>query len=170
MNFTDLCDEKQFDIFYKQEVNHVFRFILVKNKNKDEAFDIVQEAFIKIWENCNKFDLLKAKSYLFSVAKNLFLNAKKHEKVVRNFENNSTNLYIETETPESALREKEFKHKLEKAIGNLTDSSREVFLLNRIEGKKYKEIAELLGISLKAVEKRMSKALLALRSQIEEFN
>jgi len=170
MNFTDLCDEKQFDIFYKQEVNHVFRFILIKNKNKDEAFDIVQEAFIKIWENCNKFDLLKAKSYLFSIAGNLFLNIKKHEKVVRNYENNSTNLYIDTETPEDTLRQKEFKHKLEKAIGNLTDTSREVFLLNRIEGKKYKEIAKLLDISVKAVEKRMSKALLALRSQIEEFN
>ena len=170
MNFTDLCDEEQFEVFYKQEVNHVFRFILIKNKNKDEAFDIVQEAFIKIWENCNKFDLQKAKSYLFSIAGNLFLNVKKHEKVVRNYENNFTDLYIDTETPESTLRQKEFKHKLEKAIGNLTDSDREVFLLNRIEGKKYKEIAELLGISVKAVEKRMSKALLALRSQIEEFN
>lgn len=170
MSFTDLCDEKQFEIFYKQEVNHCFRFILIKNKNKEEAFDVVQEAFIKIWENCNKFDLLKAKSYLFSIANNIFLNVKKHEKVVRNFENNATDLYIETETPESTLRQKEFKQKLEKAIANLTDSSREVFLLNRIEGKKYKEIAELLGISVKAVEKRMSKALLTLRLKIEEFN
>ena len=100
----------------------------------------------------------------------MFLNVKKHEKVVRNYENNFTDLYIDAETPESTLRQKEFKHKLEKAIGNLTDSGREVFLLNRVEGKKYKEIAELLGISLKAVEKRMCKALLTLRTQIEEFN
>ena len=163
-------DEKAFTYLYDMYAKSLFGIIATLLKNPEDAQDALQEAFIKIWENCNKFDLLKAKSYLFSVAKNLFLNAKKHEKVVRNFENNSTNLYIETETPESALREKEFKHKLEKAIGNLTDSSREVFLLNRIEGKKYKEIAELLGISLKAVEKRMSKALLALRTQIEEFN
>lgn len=169
MDFTNLCDEKQFDIFYKQQVNNAFRFILIKSRNNDEAHDIVQEAFIKIWENCDKFNLSKAKSYLFSIASNLFLNVKKHEKVVRNYENNSTDLYIDTETPEDTLRGKEFKLKLEKALDELTDAQREVFLLNRVEGKKYREIAELLEISVKAVEKRMSSALVALRSKIEEF-
>ncbi|WP_372745909.1 RNA polymerase sigma factor [Lutibacter sp.] len=169
MDFTNLCDEKQFDIFYKQQINNVFRFILIKSKDNNEALDIAQEAFIKIWENCNKFDLSKAKSYLFSIASNLFLNVKKHQKVVRNYENNSTELYIETETPEDTLRGKEFKTKLEKALNDLTDGQREVFLLNRVEGKKYREIAEMLNISVKAVEKRMSQALVTLRSKIEEL-
>ncbi|MDP2087893.1 MAG: sigma-70 family RNA polymerase sigma factor [Flavobacteriaceae bacterium] len=170
MNYTNLCDEQQFDTFYKQEVNNLFRFIFIKGKNRDEAFDVVQETFIKIWENCNKFDISKAKSYLFSTAANIFLNIKKHEKVVRNYQNETTDLYIDSDTPENILRQKEFKSKLEKAINNLTDSQREVFLLNRIEGKKYKEIAVLLNISIKAVEKRMSKALIALRHDIDEFN
>ncbi len=169
MDFSNLCDEKQFDIFYKQQINNVFRFILIKSKDNDEALDIVQEAFIKIWENCNKFKLSNAKSYLFSIANNLFLNVKKHEKVIRNYENTSTNLYIDTETPEDTLREKEFKYKLENALNELTDGQREVFLLNRVEGKKYREIAELLNISVKAVEKRMSSALVVLRTKIEEL-
>ena len=65
---------------------------------------------------------------------------------------------------------KEFKKKLELALDNLTEAQKEVFLLNRIEGKKYKEIATYLNISEKAVEKRMSGALKSLRSQIDEFN
>lgn len=166
----NLCDEASFNHFYKKEVNHVFRFIVAKNKNRDEAFDVVQEAFIKIWNNCDKFDIDKAKSYLLSTARNIFLNIKKHEKVVRDYEQQNNNLYLETQTPEATLRQKEFKEKLEHAIDALTASQREVFLLNRIEGKKYKEIALLLNISVKAVEKRMSGALKSLREKIEELN
>ncbi len=168
-NLSNLCDEQQFDFFYKKEVNQVFRFIVAKNNNKDEAFDIVQEAFIKIWNNCDKFDISKAKSYVLSTARNIFLNLKKHEKVVRKYAKQSNELYIDHESPEATLRQKEFKIKLEKAISELTDAQREVFLLNRVEGKKYREIADLLNISVKAVEKRMSSALVTLRSKIEEI-
>lgn len=169
-DFSDLCNEKQFDAFYKKEINQVFRFIVAKNNNRDEAYDIAQEAFIRIWKNCNKFDVTKAKAYLLSTARNLFYNITKHKKVVRAYEQETPSLYIDKESPEHTLRQKEFKVKLEKAISGLTEAQREVFLLNRIEGKKYKEIAELLEISVKAVEKRMSKALKYLRERIEEFN
>lgn len=56
--------------------------------------------------------------------------------------------------------------KLRNAIANLSEAQREAFLLNRIDGKKYKEIAEILGISIKAVEKRISGALESLRQTI----
>ncbi|MFD0963311.1 RNA polymerase sigma factor [Pseudofulvibacter geojedonensis] len=168
-NINNLCDEREFDSFYKKEVNQVFRFIVAKNNNRDEALDVVQEAFIKIWNNCDKFDVSKAKSYLLSTARNIFFNIKKHEKVVRKHAKQSNNLYIDNDSPEVTLRQKEFKIRLEKAISELTDAQREVFLLNRIEGKKYREIAELLDISVKAVEKRMSKALSVLRDKIEEI-
>ena len=59
--------------------------------------------------------------------------------------------------------------KLTRAIDNLSDGQRIAFLMNRVEGKKYREIAEILGISVKAVEKRMSQALKALRKEIEEL-
>ena len=57
----------------------------------------------------------------------------------------------------------EFDEKIKRAIGLLSDGQREVFLLSRIQKKTYKEIAELLGISVKAVEKRMHKALIKIR-------
>ena len=73
------------------------------------------------------------------------------------------------ESPEYILEEEEFKKKLQNAISLLTESQREVFLLNRIEGKKYREIADMLDISQKAVEKRMSGALKILREHIENI-
>ena len=73
------------------------------------------------------------------------------------------------ESPEYILEEEEFKKKLQNTISLLSDAQREVFLLNRIEGKKYREIAELLDVSQKAVEKRMSGALKILREHIENI-
>jgi RNA polymerase sigma-70 factor (ECF subfamily) len=73
---------------------------------------------------------------------------------------------IENESPEDVLRQKEFHQKLQQAIADLSEAQRTAFLLNRIEGKKYHEIAEMLDISVKAVEKRMSSALQKLRAEI----
>ena len=56
--------------------------------------------------------------------------------------------------------------RLQQAIESLTEEQRTAFLLNRIEGKRHKEIAEMLGISVKAVEKRLYKALEKLRNQV----
>ena len=73
------------------------------------------------------------------------------------------------ELPEFVLREKEFQQELNDAINSLSEKQREVFLLNRIEKKKYREIAEMLGISQKAVEKRMHQAMLHLKSKIKNY-
>ena len=73
------------------------------------------------------------------------------------------------QNPEYLLREKEFDERLKQVISELPEGQREVFLLNRINGKKYAEIAALLNISVKAVEKRMSGALQKLRSEFEYF-
>jgi len=72
----------------------------------------------------------------------------------------------DNETPEFVLEEKEFLDKLNKTIADLPEKQRVVFLLNRIDKKKYAEIAEMLDISVKAVEKRMSLALVTLREKI----
>jgi RNA polymerase sigma-70 factor (ECF subfamily) len=67
------------------------------------------------------------------------------------------------------MEEDQFREKLERAITNLTEGQRTAFLLQRIEGKKYQEIAEILGISVKAVEKRIHGALVSLRAEIGQL-
>ena len=67
------------------------------------------------------------------------------------------------------MQEKEYHIKFQKALSNLTEAQREAFLMNRIEGKRFKEIAEILDISTKAVEKRIYGALEKLRKEIKEL-
>ena len=130
--------------------------------NAAKAEDLVQEAFVRLWKNCAKVVMEKAKSFLFSVANNLFLDGVKHQKVVLKFQqlggSSSTN-----QSPEYLLEEKEFQQRLENAIQGLTEKQRTVFLLNRIDKMTYKEIAAHLDVSVKAVEKLMHKALVQLR-------
>lgn len=91
----------------------------------------------------------------------------RHQKVVFTYAKEAPYRDQTNLNPEYLLEEEEFKTKLQKVIANLSAEQREVFLLNRIEDKKYREIAVLLNISQKTVEKRMSAALKAIRSQLE---
>ncbi|MBP0904404.1 RNA polymerase sigma factor [Mariniflexile gromovii] len=169
MNENKLCEETYFNNFYLEHVQSASNFAFYKCGDKDGALDFVQDAFSKIWVNCSKIDFTKAKTYLFTTINNLFLNTIKHNKVVMEYAKATPYLDKTNESPDYILEEEEFKKKLQQAISLLSDAQREVFLLNRIEGKKYREIAELLDISQKAVEKRMSGALQILREHIENI-
>jgi RNA polymerase sigma-70 factor (ECF subfamily) len=164
-NEKDYCKEKNFNVFFTSHANLLRNYIYYKCGNLDLANDIVQDSFLKFWNNCNKVILGKAKSYLFTIANNLFLNEYAKSKVAISFKN-IPKKDITNETPEFLLEEKEFALKLENAISKLTEPQRTAFLMNRIDGKKYREIAEILGISVKAVEKRMHLALKQLREKV----
>jgi RNA polymerase sigma-70 factor (ECF subfamily) len=137
--------------------------------DEQRSLDLVQEAFIKMWDKCSEISLDKAKSYLVKTANNLFLNEVRHQKVVLEYNQNNPFKESTAEDPEFVLREKEFEEKLQSVIAALPEGQREVFLLNRIDGMKYREIAEMLEISIKAVEKRMMKAISKLRKEFEYF-
>lgn len=164
-----ICDENIFSKFFKDNVKSIRNYLYFKYGNEEQSNDMAQEAFIKLWENCADVPPEKAKSFLYTVANNATLNQIAHQKVVLNYsKNNSVNDRTNI-NPEFILEEDQFKIKLEKAIANLTEGQRTAFLLNRIEGKKYAEIAIMLDISVKAVEKRIHGALLSLRTNIEQF-
>ena len=164
----NLCEESQFNSFYIEQIQAVNNFAYYKCGDKAASLDFVQDAFAKIWENCATIDFNKAKTYLFTTVNNLFLNTVRHRKVVLTHAKDSPYLDKTNLNPEYLLEEEEFKKKLELVISELSDVQREVFLLNRIEDKKYREIAEMLDVSQKTVEKRMSGALKILRERIKE--
>ncbi|MDP3352876.1 MAG: RNA polymerase sigma factor [Flavobacteriaceae bacterium] len=165
---TGFCNEKIFNNFFLNNSKLLVNYIFYKCGNIDLANDIAQETFLKFWSNCEKIFPNKAKAYLYTIANNLFLNEFSRNKVVLNFKNSITKNYT-NESPEYLLEEKEFNTKLQNAISNLTEAQRTAFLMNRIDGKKYMEIAEILGISVKAVEKRIHCALINLRKEIENI-
>ncbi|MFC4720733.1 RNA polymerase sigma factor [Geojedonia litorea] len=165
----NLCNDSYFNDFYVTHLQSASNFAFYKCGNSDAALDLVQEAFAKIWENCSKIDVTKAKTYLFTTVNNLFLNTVKHQKVVLKYAKAAPYKDKDNQSPEYIMEEEEFKQKLQNAIADLSEDQREVFLMNRIDGKKYREIAEILDISQKTVEKRMSGALQILRRQIKNL-
>lgn len=164
-----VCEEKIYERIYNTHAEVLNNYFYYKFGNQEMARESVQEAFIKLWENCKKVPFSNAKSYLYTIANNLSLNRFKHQKVVLNYAKNVPQQTENKQTPDYIMEEKEFKLKLEKAIQGLTEKQRTAFLLHRIDKKSYKEIAEILNISVKAVEKRMQKALESLRDKIEAF-
>jgi len=163
---VSVCEAKVYESIYNKYSKSLYSFMYFKCGDRDRAEDLVQEAFIKLWNNCAKVIFEKAKSYLYTIANNQFLNEVAHFKVKLKYEQNNNQDVKDITSPDFLLEEEEFKIKLENAIANLTPAQREVFLLNRIEDKKYREIAEMLNISVKAVEKRMHGALLKLKDSI----
>lgn len=163
---TGVCEEMAFANFFRSNVKTLRNYLLYKFGNEEQANDMAQEAFIKLWENCASVPFEKAKSYIYTIANNSTLNQIAHQKVVLNYSKNADPDKQHFENPEFIMEEQEFKDRLNNAIQNLTEGQRTAFLLNRIDGKKYAEIAEILGISVKAVEKRISGALVSLRKEI----
>ncbi|MFP4847261.1 RNA polymerase sigma factor [Winogradskyella sp. PE311] len=162
----NICEDQLFERLYKKHSKNLHDFLYYKFGEHLNPQDKVQEAFIKLWQNCGKVTPPKAKSFLFTTANNLMLNAVAHQKVVLRYQK-IPQKHATNESPEFVLQEKEYHQKLQKAIANLTEAQRVAFLMNRIEGKRFKEIAALLDISTKAVEKRIYGALKKLRKEID---
>ena len=157
-----------FSSLFEKHSKNLHDFLYYKFGENFNPKDKVQEAFVKLWENCAKVSPSKAKSYLFTVGNNLMLNEASHQKVVLKYQKLKPKSYT-NETPQFILEGNEYMDKLQKAISNLSEAQRTAFLLNRIEGKKHREIADMLNISTKAVEKRIYGALKKLREDIKEI-
>ncbi len=161
----NICDSKVFDTIFNTHAKNLKRFLYFKYNDMETAKDVMQESFIKLWNNCGKVEYIKAKAYLYKIANNAFLDIKRHQNVVYKHQKSFVN-YNTPENPEFLMIEEEFLSKIERTIAELPEKDRQVFLLSRMEKKKYREIAQLLDISIKTVEKRMHNALIVIRKEI----
>ncbi|AXT61087.1 sigma-70 family RNA polymerase sigma factor [Aquimarina sp. AD10] len=163
---SNVCDEKIFRIVFDEYSQLIRNFIYYKCGDIDQAEDLTQDAFVKLWKNCKNVPFEKAKSFVMKVAQNSFFNTLKHKKVVLNYNEQKLENTIEHENPEFILEKKEFLIRLQNSISNLPEKEREVFLLSRKDKKTYKEIAEIIGLTQKAVERRMHLALKKLKEEL----
>ncbi len=163
-----VCEEEVFRSVFSTHAEPLINFMYYRTGDYAASEDLMQDAFAKLWKECAKVALEKSKSFLFTVANNSFLNNVKHQKVVLKFEQLGHS-QISNETPQFLLEEAEFKLQLETAIASLPEGQRVVFLMSRIDKMTYKEIAENLELSVKAIEKRMHKALTTLRKTAEKL-
>lgn len=151
-----------YDLYYEG----IRSFAYFKTGDVDYADDVVQETFLKLWSFRDKVRNESVKSLLYSIAGNIIKNNFKHNQVVYQFEKQSSGSEL-SESADSQLLSDEFNKKLQKALAEIPEGARIVFLMNRIEGLTYNEIAERMNLSVKAIEKRMSEALKVLRTRID---
>lgn len=159
-------EKSEFTALFNQLYQPIRNFVYYKTGNSDVADDISQDTFSKIWEKRDTIRIETVRKLAYTIASNLCKNRFEHQRVVLEFaKKNST--AENTESPEFEMEMKEFNNKLEMAINRLSEKNRTVFLMNRIDGLTYGEIAENLNLSEKAIEKRMKNALDELKKKIE---
>ncbi|OEK08978.1 hypothetical protein A8C32_13825 [Flavivirga aquatica] len=163
---SSICEEHNYNYAFKKYSKDIFNFLVFNYGDTQLAEDAVQESFITLWRNCSKVSIEKVKSYLYTVAKNKIIDLFRSSNNAQKYINNQTST-VEKQTPLFILEEKEFHVELNKVLAKMPENYRVVFLLNRIDKKKYREIGEMLDISVKSVEKRMSNALKFLQNELQ---
>jgi RNA polymerase sigma-70 factor (ECF subfamily) len=145
---------------------------------KDVAEEIVSDTFMKIWENRERIEInTSIKAYLFNAVCNNSLNylrkLKSKNNIVEYFnETISENIGFESiseDIEEQSLIMENMGQKIEEAVSRLPEQQQKVFRLRRFEGKKTKEVAEMMGLSVKTIEMHLSKATLHLRENLKEY-
>ncbi len=164
----DICEETVYKTVFQQYAKNIRNYLLAKCGDVSLSEDVVQEVFLKLWQKCADIRFATVKAFLYRVADNILTDQFRHKKVVLVHRQKLSINTVNDQTPQFQLEEKEFKEKLEHIINSMPEKSRVVFLMNRIEKLKYREIAERLGLSQKAVEKRMGIALDIFRKGIAE--
>ncbi len=129
------------------------------------AEDIAQDTFVKLWEVRHRIDRKTVKSYLYTIAQNTTINQQKRQQLMYKFQKTTTS-HLDSDTPEKIAEMAQYEERLQQVIASLPEGGREVFLMNRLEDLTYQEIADRLGLSVKAIEKRMSKVLRIIREQL----
>ena len=166
---ASLCEEQHFADVYAENNQRLVNFLYYSFGDLEKAKNFSQDAFIKLWNNCKEIAFEKAKGFLYTTAKRLFLDDIAHQKVQLKFQDRTKAKNEKAEAADDLVRTEEFKEALEKAISDLPEKQRTVFLMNRIDKMKYAEISDALDISVKTVEKHMSQSLIKVREALNEF-
>ena len=164
----NVCEEKVFSKIYKEYAEDLHYYLYYKYGADHDPNDTVQDAFSKLWQKCKEVVFEKAKGFVFMVAKNMMLNKIKHQKVVLKYLEVPPKDYT-NESPEFLMEERQFYSKYQKALAKLTEEQRAAFLLNKVEGKKQQEVADMLNITKKVAEYRIYSAFKIIKEEIKEI-
>lgn len=167
-----------FNHIYNTYYKKAFLFTQSYVHNDLVAEDIVSEAIINLWELSKKGEIESVEAMLITYIRSKSLNYLKH---IRTQENVFQNLQdkglreleiristLEACNPEEVISE-ELRLKAKSLIENMPERTQTVFILDRLDGKSHKEIAEALGITVKGVEYHISKAVKILRDNLKEY-
>lgn len=164
-----LDNETAFEAFFKENYNSFCRFAYTFINDADDAEEIVQNCFVKLWDGRKTLILgNNPKSYLFTMIRNACLNQIKHISIREDYKVYNEQLRSEAQIEEES-EDSDLQQKVIHVIQNMPAQRKKIFEMSRFEGLKYKEIAEHLNISVKTVENHMGSAIKQLREELKDY-
>lgn len=152
--------EREYNECVKSYADNVYRFIIKNLRHEDDARDVVQSAFEKLWLNREGVDVLTAKSYLFTIAHNTMIDHLRKEKRVS----------LKGEFAETAKVSDKPQHNLKKilneALARLNETQRSLVMLKDYEGYSYEEIGKIMGLSESQVKVYLHRARVQLKNYL----
>jgi RNA polymerase sigma-70 factor (ECF subfamily) len=173
-------DLDSFDMLVKHYLKPVYNFVFRLSNNKNEANDIVQEVFVKVWKNLKKFNPDKNfKTWILTIARNTTIDwLRKKRNIVfselnRLDEEGGEKYFEETiadiePLPDEIFMKKELDKEVEKVLSKLRPDFREIILLHYTEELTFEQISEIVGKPLNTVKSQHRRALNTLRKFIIE--
>lgn len=159
-------DHKAFKKFFDRHHKHLYHFLLKKGISEQVAEDLIQQAFLVIWEKRTEIDETKSlRAYLFRIAYTRMLN---HIRDHKKFSSSEPEKPV-TATADTTLINEELKQQIETAISEMPEKRQTVFRLCFLQEFSYKEAAATLDISVKTVENHMGLALKDLRKALKSY-
>ena len=159
--------EMFFRTYYKPLCKYAYSFI----QDKDEAEEVVQSAFLSVWEKRASLDIKTSlKSYLYTMVRNTSLNIIKHQKIKQKYVGEAlATIKGSHDHVSEKMISSELEANIQVAMESLPEQCKLIFKLSRFEELRYSEIAEQLNISVKTVENQMGKALRIMRDQLKDY-
>lgn len=157
---------KDFKMIYDAHFDDLRRYLIYRSGDQDLSGDIAQNVFMKVW--VKKIVIAKGniKSLLFKIATDEFINHTRKKKVEKEYRDSIDLRLIREPGNNDDLSDK--KVQFEKALNQLPEKQKTALLMNKMQGLTYKEIAEILNLSQKAIEKRIGLALKALKYNLNQ--
>lgn len=165
--------EGQIKVF--EEIFHTYyerlaRYAFTLTNSETKANDIVQSVFVKVWD---KRDMLVVsdnfESYLYRATYNLSLNEIRNTKIKSQYIDHITRNSPGTDNTHNEIMEHELAEQIDKIMNGLPGQCKAIFQKSRLEGKKYKEIAEEMNLSVKTVETQIGRALARFRKELKDY-
>ena len=155
---------KDFKMIYDTHFDDLRRYLIYRSGDQDLSKDIAQNVFMKVWTKKIEIASGNIKSLLFKMATDEFISHIRKKKVEKEYtESIDLKLIREPDNNDDLLEKKVL---FQKALNQLPEKQKTAFLMNKMQGLTYKEIAEILNLSQKAIEKRIGLAIKALKQNI----
>ena len=152
--------EREYNDCVTSYADNLYRFILKNLRHEDDARDVVQTAFEKMWKNREEVEASKSKSYLFTVAYHQMIDHIRKVKRIQLKDEFSDGVRVHHKEANN------LKKILEEALGRLNETQRSLVLLKDYEGYSYDEIGQITGLNASQVKVYLHRARLQLKEYL----